>query len=387
MFNLSLSTKLNKFLLKILILREMLLLSVLKKEERDPLNNFDPPQNLEARGSATHVPDPWWCIRNYLETIVMLATQIFLGYTKHTYVCSSLTKQNPGGSVKTQSSRPGSGRRYSCVRLLHTEVCFVWPRKIWVASATIQIQVPGAPSRSLCFDAATRKYVLCNQEKSGWQARLSKFRFWVHPQGPSARYPVQHVAECDSKAIFVWDHINIFQGHILLFCMTERSNISLKIDIIIFKFVQFCSMGKIERDPPPVLGNFGSAISPFQNQRERLLECWRKLFLTKSSGGFPSTSGDINIWFPRKSFPQTFYFQLKTFLQTFWFWSKTLASVQTFWIKIKTFPQTLLIKRKVSWQIFLFQMGLKQDFDVYSDILDWNKDLPTDTVDKKKVFW
>ena len=58
MFNLSLSTKLNKFLLKILILREMLLLSVLKKEERDPLNNFDPPQNLEARGSATHVPDP-----------------------------------------------------------------------------------------------------------------------------------------------------------------------------------------------------------------------------------------------------------------------------------------------------------------------------------------
>ena len=73
--------------------------------------------------------------------------------------------------------------------------------------------------------------------------------------------------------ILWWDYINIFQGHILLFCMTERSNISLKIDIIIFKFVQFCSMGKIERDPPPVLGNFGSAISPFQNQRERLVEC------------------------------------------------------------------------------------------------------------------
>ena len=44
--------------------------------------------------------------------IVELATQRFVGYTKHSSVWNSLNQQNPGGNVKTQKSTPGSGSLY-----------------------------------------------------------------------------------------------------------------------------------------------------------------------------------------------------------------------------------------------------------------------------------
>ena len=61
----------------------------------------------------------------------------------------------------------------------------VLPNKIQVEASkhkAADLEVEGG---TVVLDYYIQKYVLCDQEKSGWQAQLSKFRFRVHHQGPS----------------------------------------------------------------------------------------------------------------------------------------------------------------------------------------------------------